>query len=144
MLALTAALLAAELVDQDRGDAAVGAWVATTGTLAGAGLLVALLRQRITDAVAGLTEAARRDPLTGLLNRRGFEEVFDVELERARRTEQSLSVIVGDLDRFKRVNDRHGHAAGDDALRRVGRALDERQAHAGTPPRGSGARSSPS
>ena len=125
VLGLAAALLAAELIDQDRGDTAVGAWVATTGTLAGAGLLVALLRQRITHAVAGLTEAARRDPLTGLLNRRGFEEVFDVELERARRTDQSLSVIVGDLDRFKRINDEHGHAAGDDALRRVGRALGE-------------------
>ena len=46
VLGLTAALLAAELIDQDRGDAAVGAWVATTGTLAGAGLLVALLRER--------------------------------------------------------------------------------------------------
>ncbi|HEX5911413.1 MAG TPA: diguanylate cyclase [Thermoleophilaceae bacterium] len=125
VLVLAAALLAAELIDQDRGDAAVGAWVATTGTLAGAGVLVALLRRRITEAVASLTEAARRDPLTGLLNRRGFEEVFDVELERARRTEQSLSVVVGDLDRFKRINDEHGHAAGDNALRRVGRVLGE-------------------
>lgn len=123
VIALAGALLAAELVHQDRGDAAVGAWVATTGTLAGAGLLVAVLRERVNEAVAGLTEAARRDPLTALLNRRGFEEVFDVEIERARRTGQNLSVIVGDLDRFKRVNDEHGHAAGDDALRRVGRAL---------------------
>jgi diguanylate cyclase (GGDEF)-like protein len=125
VLALSAVLVAAELIYQDRGNPAIGAWVATVGTLAGAGLLVALLRERISRAMAGLTEAARRDPLTGLLNRRGFEEVFDVELERARRTEQSLSVIVGDLDRFKRINDEHGHAAGDDALRRVGQALDE-------------------
>ena len=98
--------------------------MATFGTLAGAGLLVAVLRERVSHAIAGLTEAARSDPLTGLLNRRGFEEVFDIEIERARRTEQSLSMIVGDLDRFKRVNDEHGHAAGDDALRRVGHALD--------------------
>ena len=50
--------------------------------------------------VADLTGAALRDPLTGLLNRRGFENDFDVELERARRTDQPLSLIVGDLDRF--------------------------------------------
>ncbi|HYI35467.1 MAG TPA: diguanylate cyclase [Thermoleophilaceae bacterium] len=124
VMALTAALVAAELVHQDRGDAAFGAWVATAGTLVGAGMLVSILRSRTNHAMASLTEAARRDPLTGLLNRRGFEEIFDVELERARRSEQSLSVIVGDLDNFKRINDRHGHAAGDEALRRVGRALE--------------------
>ena len=62
--------------------------------------------------ISNLSDAARSDPLTGLLNRRGFEEAFDVELERARRTEQALSVIVGDLDRFKererRVRARRG------------------------------------
>ncbi len=124
VISLAGALLAAEVVDQDRGDAAFGAWVASAGTLAGVGLLVAALRERVSQAIAGLTEAARRDPLTGLLNRRGFEEVFDVEIERARRTEQSLSMIVGDLDRFKRINDERGHAAGDNALRLVGRTLD--------------------
>ena len=75
--------------------------------------------------ISNLGDAARRDPLTGLLNRRGFEEVFEVELERARRTEQALSVIVGDLDRFKEVNDAFGHAAGDEVLRAVGDAIDE-------------------
>ena len=122
VLVLTGALLAAVLVDQDRADA-VAAWVGATGTLACAGLLVAVVRQRTTYAITGLTEVARRDSLTGLLNRRGFEEVFDVEIERARRTEQSLSVIVGDLDHFKRVNDEYGHAAGDEALRQLGHAL---------------------
>ena len=53
VIGLAGGLLAAELVDQDRGDAAVGAWVATTGTLAGAGLLVAVLRERVS---------ARRSP----------------------------------------------------------------------------------
>ena len=70
-----------------------------------------------------LSERARRDPLTGLLNRRGFEEAFDAELERARRSGSSLSVVVGDLDRFKRVNDALGHPGGDAALVRSARIL---------------------
>jgi diguanylate cyclase (GGDEF)-like protein/putative nucleotidyltransferase with HDIG domain len=73
--------------------------------------------------LALLTDRARRDPLTGLLNRRGFEEGFDAELERARRSGSSLSVVVGDLDRFKRVNDALGHPAGDAALVRSARIL---------------------
>jgi diguanylate cyclase (GGDEF)-like protein/putative nucleotidyltransferase with HDIG domain len=73
--------------------------------------------------IALLTDSARRDPLTGLLNRRGFEEAFDAELERARRSGSSLSVVVGDLDRFKRVNDAHGHPGGDAALVRSARIL---------------------
>jgi diguanylate cyclase (GGDEF)-like protein/putative nucleotidyltransferase with HDIG domain len=73
--------------------------------------------------LALLTDRARRDPLTGLLNRSGFEEAFDAELERARRSGSSLSVVDGDLDRFKRVNDALGHPGGDAALVRSGRIL---------------------
>ena len=86
-------------------------------------MVVATIRDRMASLIEGLTHAARRDPLTDLLNRRGFEEVFDVELERARRTEAPLSLIVGDLDRFKEVNDGFGHAAGDEALKRVSAAI---------------------
>ena len=95
------------------------AWLATTGTLLASGMFVAVLRDRITAAVAGFAEAAHRDVLTGLLNRRGFQEVIEVELERARRADASLGVIVADLDGFKRVNDAHGRAFGDEVLRRV-------------------------
>lgn len=122
-LAATGALFAAYAATEDPGSPTVAAWVVTVATLGGAGLLLALLRERISHVISSLTDAVRRDPLTGLLNRRGFEEAFDVEIERARRTEQSLSVIVGDLDCFKLINDEHGHAAGDDALRKVGHAL---------------------
>jgi diguanylate cyclase (GGDEF)-like protein len=101
----------------------VDGWLATTVTLLAAGMLVLALRDRMSQEIAGLADAAHRDALTELLNRRGFEELFDLELERARRAEGPLSLIVGDLDRFKRVNDEHGHPAGDDALRRVARAL---------------------
>jgi diguanylate cyclase (GGDEF)-like protein/putative nucleotidyltransferase with HDIG domain len=101
----------------------VDSWFATVGTLTIAGLMVALIRDRLTGLISNLTDAARSDPLTGLLNRRGFEESFDVELERARRADRGLSVIVGDLDRFKEINDRFGHAAGDEVLRRVGATI---------------------
>jgi diguanylate cyclase (GGDEF)-like protein/putative nucleotidyltransferase with HDIG domain len=99
-------------------------WLATMGTLLVAGLFVFLVRARTRALIAGLAEAAHRDPLTELLNRRGFEDAFDVELERARRAEAPLSLIVGDLDRFKRVNDDLGHAAGDAALRDVAATID--------------------
>lgn len=122
-LALLAALYAALLVYRDPGYPPAASWAATVVTLGGAGLLLAVARERLAALVAGLTDAVRRDSLTRLLNRRGFSEAFEVELERARRTEQSLSVVVGDLDEFKRVNDSFGHAAGDEALQRVGEAL---------------------
>ncbi len=99
-------------------------WFASVGTLLACGLLVLVARDRVEGLIEGLADAAHRDSLTGLFNRGGFEETFDVELERARRGEAPLSLIVGDLDRFKRVNDEHGHAAGDAALQRVARTMD--------------------
>jgi diguanylate cyclase (GGDEF)-like protein len=122
-MAVLAALFGLELGTRDFGYAPVTAWVATIGTLTTAGLVVAVIRDRLIGLISNLTDAARTDPLTGLLNRRGFEEAFDGELERARRADRVLSVIVADLDRFKQVNDRFGHAAGDEVLRRVGQAI---------------------
>ena len=98
-------------------------WAETVGTLALATVLVQALRNRISELVGRLADAARTDPLTGLRNRRGFEETFGTEVERARRHDRPLSVIVGDLDHFKQVNDRLGHPAGDAALVRVGELL---------------------
>ena len=121
--ALIGLLYALELADRDLAHTPVAEWAVAIGTLLLVGLLVAIVRDRLSDVISNLSDAARRDPLTGLLNRRGFQEAFDVELERARRTEQALSVIVGDLDHFKEVNDEFGHAAGDDVLRAVGAAL---------------------
>src|SRR2546423_1116828 len=70
--------------------------------------------------IAPLAESARVDGLTHLLNRRGFEERFAQELARARRNGERFSVVIGDLDGFKAVNDRFGHQAGDRALEQVG------------------------
>jgi diguanylate cyclase (GGDEF)-like protein len=66
---------------------------------------------------------ARRDPLTGLGNRRGFDEVLGREVERSRREREPLSIVVCDLNDFKLVNDVHGHQAGDDCLQQVAFAL---------------------
>ena len=122
-LALMAAGYALALVLEDPAENPLDGWLATIGTLLGTGLFVSFVRDRLSDMLHQLREAAHRDPLTDLLNRRGFQLIFDTELERARRADQSLSLIVGDLDRFKRVNDAHGHAAGDDVLRRVADAI---------------------
>ena len=65
---------------------------------------------------------AASDKLTGLLNRHGFEVVFEQALKEARRTREPLSIILFDIDRFKSINDRVGHLAGDAVIRHVGRA----------------------
>ena len=79
------------------------------------------LRQGEADAedLGALADLARRDALTGLANRRAFEESLQHELALARRTGDTLAVVVLDVDHFKRVNDTHGHAAGDVVLAEV-------------------------
>ncbi|WP_158253750.1 sensor domain-containing diguanylate cyclase [Chromobacterium alticapitis] len=64
-----------------------------------------------------LYRLATQDGLTGLNNRRQFIELADRELERGRRTQGPLSVMMMDLDHFKQINDRHGHAVGDTVIR---------------------------
>jgi diguanylate cyclase (GGDEF)-like protein len=71
---------------------------------------------------------SRHDALTALANRRAFEERLPVEVARASRSEQPLSLCLLDLDGFKGVNDRLGHPAGDEVLRSVARILDESRA----------------
>jgi len=123
-LALMAVGYAGALVLEDPAANPLDGWIATVGTLLGTGLFVSLMRDRLGEVIRRLRDAAHRDSLTELLNRRGFQGVFDTELERARRGDRPLSLIVGDLDRFKRVNDALGHAAGDAVLRRVAGAID--------------------
>jgi diguanylate cyclase (GGDEF)-like protein len=64
-----------------------------------------------------LTRVSRADPLTGCLNRRGFEERLDAELAAATRSGRAFGLVLLDLDDFKAVNDSRGHAAGDEFLR---------------------------
>jgi diguanylate cyclase (GGDEF)-like protein len=63
------------------------------------------------------------DELTGLFNHRRFQEVMDAEVERARRYDQEMGLIMLDIDNFKRVNDTYGHMQGDMVLREVARVL---------------------
>ena len=72
-----------------------------------------------------LAEVARRDPLTSLLNRRGFIEEAEAELLRFGRTGREPSLIMGDLDNFKEFNDQNGHACGDYVLQEVARLLSD-------------------
>ena len=97
-------------------------WTFTVGTLVVAVAFVSLLKDRLDGLVARFADAAREDPVTGLRNRRGFDETFDLEVERARRTGRSVSLVLGDLDHFKQVNDRFGHPRGDEVLRRTARS----------------------
>ncbi|SNS61990.1 diguanylate cyclase [Noviherbaspirillum humi] len=63
-----------------------------------------------------MSELVREDALTGSLNRRGLDDVFDRELARAQRKQAPLCIALLDLDDFKRLNDTHGHSAGDQVL----------------------------
>jgi len=99
-------------------------WLVGMGTLLVAAILIQSMRERVELLIAQLYDAARTDPLTKLSNRRGFRELLDLELERARRGETAMTVLLGDVDHFKEVNDRSGHHVGDAALQRVARLFE--------------------
>lgn len=113
-------------VEQEEGAALAG----LRHTLA-ANLLICLVITVIVVTATGYTirlfqvrieTMAASDKLTGLLNRHGFELVFDQAIKEAKRTREPLSVILFDIDRFKDINDRVGHLAGDAVIRHVARA----------------------
>lgn len=80
---------------------------------------VYVARLQLQEANAQLLEYASRDYLTDCFNRRHFFTVAEAELDRAGRHDSPLSVALMDLDHFKSVNDRHGHACGDSVLKQV-------------------------
>jgi len=80
-------------------------------------------KAELVKAKAVLAQQARHDFLTGLLNRGAISQVIEDEMKRAARDRCMLTVVMVDLDHFKRVNDTHGHLVGDDVLREVARRL---------------------
>ena len=81
--------------------------------------------EQLAEANQRLRESNRRDALTGLFNRRHFREVFEHQLQHANEVNQPLGVLLLDMDYFKDINDTHGHLAGDECLRWIGRCLQE-------------------
>ncbi|MGE8355759.1 MAG: diguanylate cyclase [Microvirgula sp.] len=90
--------------------------------LVDARLQVGVVNERIRQLESELVEASARvkeDQLTGALNRRGLDELFSRESDRAQRERSPLSLALIDIDNFKQLNDHYGHLVGDDALRHV-------------------------
>ena len=81
------------------------------------------LEEGMRNASGQLERLARIDDLTGLMNRRAIYEVGRQEIARSRRGAQPISLLFLDLDKFKQINDAHGHAAGDEALKLTARVI---------------------
>lgn len=78
---------------------------------------------RLDSATRSLHLLANEDALTGLANRRRFDAALQAECARHERSRQPLSLLIVDVDHFKVYNDTHGHVAGDECLRRIGRVI---------------------
>lgn len=137
LLYLAAVALAyAVLLLIDDANAALARWVTTIGTIALAAFLIDSLVRRVrriasesasiarerAELMATLAEVARTDELTGLHNRRAWDEALDRELARAKRDSTPLCIGIVDLDRFKDYNDIHGHQSGDRLLKQLAAA----------------------
>jgi diguanylate cyclase (GGDEF)-like protein len=108
-------------------------WLTLVATIAGGGIVISELVDRVrgyaarsatiarerAELLAKLEEVARTDDLTGLLNRRAWNEELQREIARARREETALCVGIIDLDWFKGYNDEYGHPAGDRLLKQI-------------------------
>lgn len=109
------------------GEEIDGEWTSSTFTDdAGASRILIILRdvssyieaqKELKEAELFATELATHDFLTGLLNRRGFEEFMEHELDRAKRSGKPTGLVMMDIDHFKQINDKFGHTGGDWLLR---------------------------
>ncbi len=95
------------------------------GIVAWAGIAASRARMQTLDMEEALRRAATTDELTGLPNRRAFLHMLDVELARSTRSGAPLALALIDLDHFKSINDRFGHAGGDEVLRRFAQVARE-------------------
>jgi diguanylate cyclase (GGDEF)-like protein len=125
IIAWTAIVHAVALWSMPDDLANVDRWIDVTAAVLVVTVLVRVLAERNARLVQRLAGEARLDPLTGLLNRRGLDERLAVELARAARESSHLAVASFDIDRFKSINDRHGHDVGDRVLTWVADVLME-------------------
>ncbi|HEX3801732.1 MAG TPA: GGDEF domain-containing protein [Solirubrobacteraceae bacterium] len=100
-----------------------GRWVDVMVSVCLVAVVVLALERRNELLLTRLAGEARTDALTGLLNRRGFDERASIELAHARRDGSCLAIASFDIDYFKRINDEWGHETGDQVLVRVGQLL---------------------
>ena len=112
-------------IHNSRGDVLMlGALIAGTAALA---VLSSLYRRRLESResilIEQLTELAHIDGLTGCLNQRAFEPALQAEVDRSLRNGRPVSLLIGDVDFLKALNDVHGHPAGDAALAAIGASL---------------------
>ncbi len=104
---------------------AIAILLSSTAMIAALGGLIAVTRTRVQRVAEGLEEDAGTDQLTGIPNRRVFDERLRLELERGLRSGQPLGLLLCDLDHFKDVNDRLGHDGGDRVLRDAARTIND-------------------
>jgi len=83
----------------------------------------AMVMKQLSQARVELARVAATDNLTGLFNRRGFDEAAGHAQDEARTTGANIAVLMCDIDRFKTINDRFGHEVGDDVLQALGQVL---------------------
>jgi diguanylate cyclase (GGDEF)-like protein len=130
LAAVGLSLAAPPIYDGLSGNAAAGAiaplvlWTALSAAIL---LLMKTIRaQRVAmrNEEERARDEARLDPLTGICNRRGFEEAIVGEISRSDRMGTPLALAMGDIEHFKRINDEFGHLEGDQCLRRVAQAME--------------------
>lgn len=115
----------AALLSLPADQASLDRWLDVEVAVLVVAVVVRALASRNERLIAQLAQEARIDPLTGMLNRRGFDERLRLELARAARDDSWLTVVRFDIDHFKEVNDSYGHAAGDHLLAWLGHAVTE-------------------
>lgn len=119
---------ASEVITHSTGDWSADVWNGFTRLViyTGSAAVLARLRadrQRLRELLHGAELAARTDVLTGLANSRAFYERLREETPRLARSRRTVTIAYIDVDNFKRVNDRHGHAKGDEVLAELAAVL---------------------
>ena len=123
LLSITAVSLLVAFVTNDSESGQIVALNVLFFTLMGAGMLM-VARKRIQDGIVHNVALAGRDPLTGVANLRKFNERLHGEIDRAERSGDPLSLLMVDLDNFKRVNDEYSYTLGDAVLAASAQAMD--------------------